>query len=147
VHRGESMCARLNAGWGCHAPRAARPSAPYEFIWRSTWRTRMCRRRGESDADDLVGLAVLAEQEVPVCRVAMGLPVLLARVYLVTLALATKVQVRVEIMGSQKCRIVGKSQPALDYDQSHEVFTRTRRSGWASRSAVRTRAGQPSLRG
>jgi hypothetical protein len=28
---------------------------------------------------------------------------------------------RVEMMGSQKCGIVGKSQPVLNYDQSHDL--------------------------
>jgi hypothetical protein len=32
---------------------------------------------------------------------------------------AESIRVRVEILGSQKCRIVGKSQSALSYDRSN----------------------------
>jgi hypothetical protein len=42
------------------------------------------------------------------------------------LAHLIELRVRVEIMGSQKCRIVGKSQPALVLINPMTLFTRTR---------------------
>eukprot|EP01047_Picozoa_sp_COSAG01_P002225 COSAG01_NODE_58_length_30193_cov_12.302020_8_plen_102_part_00 len=61
-------------------------------------------------------------------------------------------RVRVEIMGSQKCGIVGKSQPVLMM-VNPIIFTRTRNRGGrggghrAARGAVAAAAGAPGARG